>query len=84
MKTFQSYRKVKLYQLRLRICGMLIKIKETGTKIKLKKLRNLSRITERLWWLYLDPNTLIQHRTKRKQQYYSLMRDSINTGETYL
>ena len=62
----QSSRKVKLYELRVQLCYLTIKIKDTNTNIKLKPVRNLAKIKGRLWWLHLDPTNLIQLKTKIK------------------
>ena len=39
----QSSRKVKLSQLRIRLCDLLIEIKETDTNIKLKTVKTLAK-----------------------------------------
>ena len=66
MTKVQSSRKFELAQLRVILCDMLIKIKDTDTKIKLKTVSNLEKITGRQWWLHMDPTTLIYLKTKSK------------------
>ena len=80
----QSSRKFKLAQLRVRICDLPIKRRDTDTNIKLKTVRNLAKITGRRWWLHLDPTTLIQLKTKSKLEYYSFKRSSTKIREAYL
>ena len=67
MKKFQSSWKVKLAQLRVQLCDVIIKIKDTDTNIKLKTVINLAKIIGRSWCLHLDPTTLIHIKTKSKQ-----------------
>ena len=68
MKKVQSSRKVKLAQLRVRLCDMLIKINGTDTKIKLKTVSNLAKITGRRWWLHLEHTTLLHTKKKKRMR----------------
>ena len=69
MKKVQSIRTVKLAQLRVPLCDMLIKRKDNDKQIKLKTVSNLSKITGRRWWMHLYPTSLLQLKTKSKQEH---------------
>ena len=68
MTKVQRSRKFKLAQLRVCLCDTPILKKETDTNIKLKTVVNLAKTTGRLWWLHLDPTTLLHLKTKIKQE----------------
>ena len=61
---------------------MLIKIKDTDTKIKLKTVSNLAKITGRRWWLHLDPTTLL-HLKKNEHSNPSIETKPISERHTY-
>ena len=72
MSGVQSSILVKLAQLQICIYNLLIKRKEEDSKINLKTLCKISKITGRHWWLSLDVKDLIHKRTKIKREYYKL------------
>ena len=84
MTKFQSSRKFKLAEISVGLCDLLIKIEYTSTNIEQEIVSNLSVITGQLWWLQLEPTTLIYLKTKNKQEYYSLKRNITNNRKTYL
>ena len=45
--------------------------KETFTKVKLKIVSNLAKITGRRWWLHLNHTTLFHLKTKSNKNTYT-------------
>ena len=81
MTKVKSYRKVKIVQLRVRLCNLPIKRKDTDTKIKIQIVRNMEKITVRCWCLHLEPTT--RTRLKKKQEYYPFNINITNIRETH-
>ena len=79
MKKVQSSRKIKFSQLRLWLCDLLIKIKETFTKVKLKIVSNLAKITGRRWWLHLNHTTLFHLKTKSNKNTYTSIETALRS-----
>ena len=59
-------RALKLAQLCLSLSNILIKIKEEESKIKIKTVCKLAKITGRHWWIPLDMAYLI-HKNEAKE-----------------
>ena len=64
MYNVQSSKRIKMYQLRLRLADLILQWKTNRRKTKLKTVSKLAITTGRKWWISLDPDYLIWHKVK--------------------
>ena len=63
---------VKLTKPSLLLSTILIKRKEEDSKIEMKTVCNVAKITGRHLWISLDVTALIHQKTKSKREYYNM------------
>ena len=59
MYNVQSSKRIKMFQLRLRLADLILQWKTNRRKTKLKTVSKLAITTGRKWWISLDPDYLI-------------------------